>query len=167
MSQPAECARSSCGDLRCSKCARGVCAECSGCCDECGGVQCFECVDTCERCATFLCQKCVIDVKGEACPCCRMSEPSTLRLCTDCVLMMWMKPTKCDACIRMCIDDACKRNCVIKEQSTCPVCWDEITDNASTTVFQECELHRVCKTCASGMRLGTGCPLCRVGHFTP
>ena len=74
--------------------SKGVCAECSGCCDECGGVQCFECVDTCERCATFLCRKCVNDVKAEACPCCRMSEPSTLRLCTDCVLMMWMKPTK-------------------------------------------------------------------------
>lgn len=141
-----------------------MCSDCSSPCYECNSVQCFECVESCEECAALLCQACVNVVATRWCPCCETAPlDASVLLCTDCVEDK--HEAKCEMCLEQCDGGECRRKAVMAEQLKCPVCWDDMA--SSRSVWQECGVHRVCTPCAAGMRPWTGCPLCRVGHFTP
>lgn len=158
------CAAHRCGIASCHECVQPVCTECSTDCDDCNATVCFECVDTCEHCAKMVCKNCVNVLQNEKCPCCKLDDTTTVRLCTGCVVDMWISPDKCNTCDHLCADNGyCKRRDIMANQQNCPVCWDNLDE--MHTALQECAVHRVCQPCASSMYPWAGCPLCREGHF--
>jgi hypothetical protein len=156
-----------CGEpasIACSLCANSLCVKCGLKCGICAETVCVDSCDTCDVCDKIICHNC--SVEHNVCKCCNrtFTHADAGILCIDCTALHWLasKPSRgfnCQACVDTCCDSECKVNSILKDQTTCPICFDDFDDDDYE--LQVCNLHKVCKSC-NYMRV-KGCPICRVG----